>query len=663
CLQAEQAEDGTRVKACRQRLAQWVLELPVRDADYCSLLIQQDRRFRDLQLACEQRIEALLAQLTASDDTYRQLRADVEAASDEWRHHAFRTPAYEAEMRESTTLYLTETALRGKKDYRVPHLCTECGEPLWQYVAKQPKTYHPYSVQEARPARRVVRSVEPVNAPGYELVQWVSARQVEPLPLPDARHSPPCVTATWRRRYALAKLINDRYPGFFGQLIADEMHEGADKTALSRAREALASACSRMLGLTGTLSNGYASSLFRLYYTLMASVRAEFSYHDTMRWVRLHGKMQTTTKSRYETPPAGKGSESKREISPGMPVTREIPGFNATGMGRVARVSSLTELSDVVENLVGYTEDIRLVKMGDTLRQAYQVFQGEITQKMRGLLREGDNSGLSPWYHALMTVGDLPWRRHVCATKHGVLLGVFEALPEETVWPIEAALIQYVQEQHLKGHRVLVYTEHTGEYDEQDRIKTLLERYVRGRGGRRLKVAILRSTSTKRSMDREAWLKRAEESGVDVLVCNPALVKVGLDLLAYTRIVYKSFPDKVTDFRQSSKRSRRPGQTQDVEVVVFTYEEALSLRLLLHMARKVLASLLTEGHIATEGLVAMGFDEEADEGDFSNQVAREMLAEMEAGTLGKTEDLATAIQAVSLDSARLEAEHHRQPGD
>ncbi|HVU69555.1 MAG TPA: hypothetical protein VHD63_20640, partial [Ktedonobacteraceae bacterium] len=44
-------------------------------------------------------------------------------------------------------------------------------------------------------------------------------------------------------------------------------------------------------------------------------------------------------------------------------------------------------------------------------------------------------------------------------------------------------------------------------------------------------------------------------------------------------------------------------------------------------------------------------------------VAREMLAEMEAGTLGKTEDLATAIQAVSLDSARLEAEHHRQPGD
>jgi hypothetical protein len=79
---------------------------------------------------------------------------------------------------------------------------------------------------------------------------------------------------------------------------------------------------------------------------------------------------------------------------------------------------------------------------------------------------------------------------------------------------------------------VLLYTERTGIYDEQQRMKELLEKYVRGRGGRKLKVMILRSTTTKKSMDREAWLDRAVKDGVDVLICNPQLVKVGLDLSA-----------------------------------------------------------------------------------------------------------------------------------
>src|SRR5579885_919097 len=83
-------------------------------------------------------------------------------------------------------------------------------------------------------------------------------------------------------------------------LVSDEVHEGADKTALSRARQVLAQACRQMLGLTGTLSNGYASSLFRLYYILMPGVRQEFAYDGERRWIGLHGKMQTITKSRYK---------------------------------------------------------------------------------------------------------------------------------------------------------------------------------------------------------------------------------------------------------------------------------------------------------------------------------------------------------------------------
>lgn len=660
----KQREDASALGSPQQReatekaLQRFLGELPLAHQTYRQLIVAQDQRFRELQQRVKEQIDTYLSALEASDETYRQLQNAVRAASDLWRRFSFRVEAYEAEAREPTTLYLSESDLRGRKEYRVKRYCAECGEPLWQYIAKQPKQWQPFSVQQALPLRRVMRTsgVPP-------LAQWVGSAHGQPLPLPGPDRRPACITSTWRRSYALAKYLAEQHPGVFGLLIADEMHEGADGTALDQARQVLARMCGHMIGLTGTLSNGYASSLFRLYYTLMPSVRKDFAYEDTRRWIRLHGRMQTVRKDRYETPPTGTGSDSKRKISPGMPITKEIAGFDPTGMGKVARVSSLTELPDVVTNLVKYHEDIRIVSMGEVLGEAYAVFQEEITRKMRDLLREGDNSALSPWYHALLTVGDLPWQDYRCQTKHGFLLGTFPALPAQTIWPIEEALIQYVQEQHTAGYRVLVYTEHTGQYDEQERIKTLLERYVRSRSGRRLKVAILRSTTTKKSMDREAWLKRTVEEGVEVLICNPALVKVGLDLIAFPRIVYKSFPDKVSNFRQSSRRSWRPGQTEDVEVVVLAYQEAISLRLLHLMGRKTLSSLMVEGKIATEGLVSLGVQEEEEEGDITGQLAREMLAALEQGTLQETAGLAEEIQSANLSAARAEQEHHQRLGE
>ncbi len=301
-------------------------------------------------------------------------------------------------------------------------------------------------------------------------------------------------------------------------------------------------------------------------------------------------------------------------------------------MGLVAQRSTLTELKDVVPNLVGYTEEIRFVEMGELLGPAYSAFETAATEALGRLLSQGDNSGLSPWYNALLIYPDMPWLGWTCKTRRGSLLGTAPALPENVVYPLERALIDYVQEQHDQGVPVLVYTENTGQYDDQERLKYLFETKVHGCGGRKLKVAILRSTTTKKTMDREAWLERCIADGVDVLICNPALVKVGLDLIYFPRIAYKRTPRRVSDLRQSSRRSLRPGQNTDVEVVFFAYEGSMSLRLLHLMARKAQSSLLVEGKIATEGLVSLGFEEEEDEGDIMGRMAREMLDALKQGT-------------------------------
>ena len=615
---------------------------------------QQELATLEARLAdCDRRIAAYLLRLAEESEEYARRLSELDTARQAFASQPRRLATFEEEAAEPVYLYLTEEELQGTKDHRVKRNCMECGEPLWQYVPKKPKSWTPFSVQSFLPVRKEMRPC----GDAYRQ-QCLGSHHAAPLPLPSSLDAlPTCVQSTYKRRWAIADYIADHYAGVFKFLIADETHEGADGTALDQARQLLTSACGRMMGLTGTLSNGYASSLFRLFYVIMRQVRQQYQYDATKQWIRDHGKMQMVQKSKYEEPPTGSGSDSKRKISPGMPVYREIAGFDPTGMGLVAQRSTLTELKDVVPNLVGYKEEIRFVEMGEPLGEAYSSFEAEATAELGKLLSGGDNSGLSPWYNALLIYPDMPWLGWTCKTKYGSLLGTAPALPQDTVYPLERALIDYVQEQYDKGFPVLIYTENTGKYDDQERLKYLFETKVRGRQGRKLKIAILRSTTTKKTMDREAWLERCVADGVDVLICNPALVKVGLDLIYFPRIAYKRTPRKVSDLRQSSRRSLRPGQNTDVEVVFFAYEGSMSLRLLHLMARKAQASLLVEGKIATEGLVSLGFEEEEDEGDVMGRMAREMLDALKAGTLSDHSKLAEELQELTRQSIEIE---HRQ---
>src|SRR5262249_23245720 len=141
--------------------------------------------------------------------------------------------------------------------------CAACGSPLWQYLTDA-QTWTLHSVLRGDPA--------------------------PPLPLPGTRENlPPCVTDTHRRRYSLADWICEHHPGFFKLLIGDEIHQGADGTALDFARRALMGVCDAYLGLTGTLCNGYASSLFPFVWCINPNARQRFAYNDTQKWVDRYG--------------------------------------------------------------------------------------------------------------------------------------------------------------------------------------------------------------------------------------------------------------------------------------------------------------------------------------------------------------------------------------
>ncbi|GCE32017.1 hypothetical protein KDA_75010 [Dictyobacter alpinus] len=648
----------SQAEETQKTLQQFKSRLLLRSDAYRKLIIAQDQLFRELQLECEASIQAFIRDLATTDEDYQQLLREGEIVRAAVLHYEHRLALHEEEVVHPISLVMTEGDLVGAKDHRVKRACPECGEPLWQYVAKRQKNWRPFSALSSQPTTRVERRCGQTT-----LVQHVGSKHAEALPLPSQSFRPPCVRNTYKRRYPIADYILDYYNGFFKLLIADEMHEGADGTALDFARQSLANACGRMLGLTGTLSNGYSSSLFRLFYLLLKLVRQEYPYEDVERWIDENGKRQMVQKSYKEEDEAGSGSDSKRKIRQGMPVYKEIAGVAPSCMGKVARCSTFTELRDVVPGLVKYREEVRVVPMGPVLGPEYSEFEREATRNLGKMLSSGDKSGLSPWFYAMLYYPNMPWLGWECRTKHGLVFGKASALPKDMIFPLERSLIDYVQEQQDQGLPVLIFSENTGVYDVQPRLKELLETKVRKRGGKKLKVVILRSNSTKKTMDREEWLDRQVKAGVDVLICNPRLVKVGLDLIAFPRIAYMSFPRSTSDLRQSARRSLRLGQQVDVEVVFFAYLGSMALRLLHLMARKTQASLLVEGQVASGGLVSLGEEDEMEEGDIIGQMAREMVSVLERGEIVDPEKEALELQEMFRAAAELEQQQNQAVDD
>ena len=98
--------------------------------------------------------------------------------------------------------------------------------------------------------------------------------------------------------------------------------------------------------------------------------------------------------------------------------------------------------------------------------------------------------------------------------------------------------------------------------------------------------------------------------GVDVFVCHPRLVQIGLDLVDFPTIVWFEADYSVYTMRQASRRSWRIGQTQPVQVVFMAYRNTLQADALKLVAKKLQSSLAVEGELPEDGLAAYG-----DEGD------------------------------------------------
>jgi hypothetical protein len=409
-------------------------------------------------------------------------------------------------------------------------------------------------------------------------------------------------------RVALAYYIQKKYKDY--GFINDEAHEtkGGD-TNIGHATRWLAGNSRYTLQMTGTLYGGYASSLFNMAHRGLKSFRDLYEWNGVDEFINHHGlRQKITTQNKTKQYRSSSYGYKKQEKTR----TEEIPGATPGIVALLLPYTAFLYIEDVTNNLPEYKES-QLVIEADPKSESWENLTKEIDGKLRdtagSLCQKGDMSLISAWMQASLGYMDCPEQ------------GEKFIHPEIhlTIPPVQGevnlkdnALVDLIKRENSNGNRVLIYVMQANRRDPMPRIGARLK-------GEKIPYAILRKNTDPSIMpsgktikvdnkDREEFVENVVAMGARVMMCSPELVKTGLDLIQFPKIVFLGPHYSVFLIRQSSRRSWRLGQDKPVEVIFAYWKDTRQQDALNHVAKKLRAASLIDGR-AVSGLGAMGIEE------------------------------------------------------
>ena len=404
----------------------------------------------------------------------------------------------------------------------------------------------------------------------------------EPLWQPD-------ITRKNYRKYIPAKYIKERMKGCFDLLVADEVHMYKNRSGQGYAFGALATSCRYILCLTGTLAGGYASDLYHLLFRTHPRLMLEDKnpWGNPKRFIERYGVLEKITTVTEED---GLTTKAKRTV-----VVKEKPGISPLLLGKMLISNSVfMRLSDCMEHLQPYEEDVIELSMDPQMADLYGAFEGTLKEALRQALAMGDHALLGGYLHALLSYPERIYKGVEVIhphTKESVAYGP----PLKGIMPKEHELVSIIKRELKQGRKVMIFFENSLSTDISPRIVTMLEE-------ENIRVKVLRSGDTQ---GRAKIIDRWVEKGLDVLLTNPRKVEVGLDLLDFPSIIFYQIPMSTYTLRQASRRSWRIPQKKPVKVYFLAYSGTMQTRLMQLMADKLITSLTLEGELSDKGLAAL----------------------------------------------------------
>lgn len=430
------------------------------------------------------------------------------------------------------------------------------------------------------------------------------------------------------RRYPLSTYIKKKMRGRIDSFLADELHEYNNASGQGDAMAELYGASKLFVGMTATLINGYSSGIFHLLYRIVPGLMRKDgkSYRKPGDFDAEYGVVENV----YEIRDGD--YNSNRRTTKRKTKTRQLPGVSPLVFSRfLLEYTAFLSLTDMGKDLPDYEEIPVAIEMPEDVRSAYKEAEHTLQSVLKSD-RQAAQKILSAYLNLLTVYPDQPYDQ---PTVIHPITGLPLVVPEnlggfERILPKEEETMAIVRRKIAAGERVLIYTSWTRTDSQRKLLKLLREE------GYRSEILTPNVPTEKR----EEWVEKRVKSGLQVLITNPRVVETGLDLNAFTTLIFYSMGYNLFTLRQASRRSWRINQTVPrVEVYMLYYANTMQAKAMKLMASKLAVAGIIEGTFSEEGLAAM-----SDVKDMTSQMAKELAQ----GIKDNVEDIASAFKKMAI---------------
>lgn len=511
---------------------------------------------------------------------------------------------------------LTPSDFAGKKDKNA--FCCHCGAPLWGINCKpvgapaKPGKWKKISHyanwnKKNRKTAWVLKGKEYYYYNEANLIDDETGKPYEEM---DIRPTPQDFSP---RKVSPAQYIKKYLKGYWDFAILDECHKYAGAgTGQANAAHALVKTSGFTLGLTGTLTNGKADSLYYLLWMLEPEmmVKKGFTFSSSLEFSKQYGCVET----RYEA--AYSGETSYRQMTKGRQISmpRTIPGISPLVYSEfLLDTSENMDLADMTKYMPPLIEQVEILSLPDDVQSAYNHCVAALKNESK---KPQGKCLLGEMLNFCLSYPDKPYKRDVIMhPRHRdyVVLNppsCDEFRDPDILLPKEQRVVEIINNEQEEGRNVFVFANFTGkdESNVTERMKEIIEKHCLMAG----RVDILRADSPE-ALKREAYIHERAKSGVKCVITNAKVCETGLDFCWEENGVFYNYPTiiflqptyELATMMQASRRHYRLNQTVECRTFWMAYENTLQTAALSIMANKQVAAAAIQGKFSAEGLAAM----------------------------------------------------------
>jgi SNF2 family DNA or RNA helicase len=398
-----------------------------------------------------------------------------------------------------------------------------------------------------------------------------------------------CKSILWSATYNKTKKTSvidyiHRKGIMFNSVILDEAHESNNSGSIigNSTRTLLRNHTKKVIALSGTNNNGYASSLHNLFMALCPNKLITDECLDVKDFVKKYGTLQAVTQIKDER--RNYYSRGKAEIKDSE--FKEIEGINPIVFTKYLASNSifatLDDLKDDLPPLI--TTYVPVTATDSQVRASNNIFD-EIKKVNAFNAKMYLDSIIKHYIN-----NPFIWKQILVETEEKSNL-IQPINLNIDVLPKEKELLKIVKSEYAENRKVWIYCDFNngGQYLESETIVKRLKRLIEAEG---LKVFML-STSTS-TYDRKEVIDKNKDK-FDVFICNPRLVNVGINLVFCPTYIFFMPSYRVDIVNQSSKRGYRCNSTMENRIYHLYYENTIENEIIKRYQRKLAESNAING--------------------------------------------------------------------